>query len=83
MYPHAAKVSYGDGGHIIVMDIWSDESPGDAYKIYINTGISDGEYLLNPGSDFANTPVMQINCSGMGKGSNFNAKYAVVAFKHN
>ncbi len=82
MYPDAAVASYQNGNQIMIINVWSDEAPGDAFKIYINLGINNEDYILNPGSDFNPTPVKQINCSGLTVSSHFTTKYSVVAFRH-
>lgn len=86
LFPDNAQLNYqtGDGGstdNVLIINVWGEN--GKPLKIYINTGYSSNEYLMNPGDGFQDSPVAQIGISGMGKGSNIGGgnHAAVVAFQ--
>ena len=76
-YPRASKVTYENCGvNVMVMHVTGEGSK--ELMIYINMGVNQNNYILNPGSSYS--PLKTINLPS-GSGSNIGAvNYSVAAF---
>ena len=78
MYPKGAQLAFANSSaNVLVLHVYGN---GTNLVIYINVGISDAEYSMNPGAGFTN--VMTMGGAPSNNGGNIGAaKWSVSVFK--
>ena len=84
LYPKDARIDFAtSSGNVLVINVWSDtDKATKPLKIYINIGLDNSQYLLNPGNDFNPQAIYNLGYSGVYKpGDNMSNWYSVAVFQ--
>ena len=84
LYPKDARIDFAtSSSNVLVINVWSNtDTTTKPLKIYINIGLDNNQYLLNPGSDFNPQAIYNLGYDGVYKpGNNMSNWYSVAVFQ--
>lgn len=84
LYPKDARIDFAtSSSNVLTINVWSDtDKVTKPLKIYINIGLDNNQYLLNPGSDYNPQAIYSLGYEGTYKpGDNMSNWYSIAVFQ--